>query len=200
MTMTEKFRIAVAGVVTFFGVLVFAATLVHAVWYAPSDTTVDPKVGEHTTASATSTPARLKIAALGIDANVQHVGRGHTGNMAVPTNFTDVGWYRYGPTPGQAGSAVFDGHVDNGLGLPGVFKHLASIKPDDDIEVDDTSGSALHFTVSDIKTYPYQSVPTGLIFSNTGAPMLVLITCEGTWVSGGDTYDHRLVVFARLNS
>ena len=115
-----------------------------------------------------------------------------------PNNFTDVGWYKLGVIPGQPGSAVIDGHVDNGLDLAGVFKHLSDIKVGDDIYVVNRAGVQTHFVVSEIDSYDYQNVPTDLIFNQSGPAQLHLITCQGDWVSGGDTYDHRLVVTATL--
>ena len=52
-------------------------------------------------------PVTLRIAALNIDAPIEAYGvNKRTGQMDVPHNVTDVAWYRFGPTPGQAGSAV----------------------------------------------------------------------------------------------
>ena len=34
----------------------------------------------------------------------------------------------------------------------------------------------------------------------SGQPRLALITCDGAWVQGNRTYDHRLVVYATLVS
>jgi sortase (surface protein transpeptidase) len=81
-------------------------------------------------------PARIRIPSIGVDAFVQDVGIGKSGNMAVPTNYDDVGWYRYGPAPGEKGSAVIDGHVDNGFGLPAVFSRLSELEAGDDIYID----------------------------------------------------------------
>jgi len=182
--------------------LVFVVTLVHALWYAPDGSTYAPAaVAASTPASAlapASDPLRLVIAALHIDAKVQYVGLTAAGNIGTPDNFTDVAWYKDGVVPGQPGSAIIDGHVDNGLGLDGVFKHLSDIQVGDDIEVQTASGTPLQFTVTNVASYPYQNVPPGALFQNSAVPELTLITCEGTWVQSGRTYDHRLVVTATL--
>lgn len=199
--MARDWRTLVAGTITAGAVIVFVTTFAHAVWYAPEQESAQPQLAALAAAAhagaVAGAPLRLRVPALGIDAAVQQVGVGKTGNMAVPSNFTDVGWYRYGPEPGQAGSAVIDGHVDNGLSLPGVFKKLNTIAKGDDIYIA-TASTTLHFAVSDIELYPYTEVPTGSIFAATGPPRLVLITCDGAWVAGQRTYDHRLVVYADL--
>lgn len=121
--------------------------------------------------------------------------------MGTPSNFTDVAWYKYGPVPGALGSAVIDGHVDNGLALAGVFKHLVDIKIGDRVTTVTRDGSQLQFAVVAIETYPYQDTPSSTIFATaTDTARLNLITCEGTWVPGGKTYDHRLVVYTQLVS
>jgi sortase (surface protein transpeptidase) len=182
---------------------VFAVTLVHAVWYAPDLEVTDNSIVATSTVPHAQVvtgdyPVRLEIPKLTINANVQKVGIAKSGHMAVPNNFTDAAWYKYGAAPGQAGDAVFDGHVDNGLSLPGVFKQLGSIAVGDDIYVETASGTRLHFVVSDIQQYPYLEVPMNSIVSTTGEPRLSLITCEGAWVQGQKTYDHRLVVYAKM--
>jgi len=183
---------------------VFAATLVHAVWYAP-----DIQVSDSSSAIATTTPAtlaansteypsRLQIPKLQVDANVQKAGIAKSGNIAVPSNFTDVAWYKYGSLPGQAGSAVMDGHVDNALSLPGVFKHLGTLAKGDNIYVQTVGGTQLHFVVSDVEIYPVADVPMTDITRTVGPPRLVLITCDGAWVQSQKMYDQRLVVYASL--
>ncbi len=196
-------RTKVALALTALSLGVFSVTLVHAVWYAPDIQVSDASVVATSTpaqlaADSKEYPSRLTIPKLQIDANVQKVGIAKSGAMAVPSNFTDVAWYRYGALPGQSGTAVFDGHVDNGLSLAGVFKHLDSIQAGDDIYVQTASGTKLHYVVSGVVLYPYQNVPMADITAKTGASRLALITCDGAWVQGQRTYDHRLVVYANL--
>ena len=198
--MRSSGRNFVLTMVLIVAVLVFAWTLIHAAYYAPDGVPV-PATPTATAfgqnVATTSLPSRLIIPALNINANVQDLGVNSIGNMQAPDNFTDVGWYKYGTVPGQLGSAVIDGHVDNGLGLAGVFKQLDSIKIGDDLYVQTVGGQKLHFVVSDIETYPYQSVPVQTIFAQTDAARLNLITCDGTWVNGQDTYNERLVVYTK---
>lgn len=198
-------RTKVALLITALALGVFAVTLVHAVWYSPdaevTDLSASPKGAEaQLAADSKEYPLRLSIPKLNVDANVQRVGIAKSGHVAVPSNYTDAAWYRYGALPGQPGTAVFDGHVDNGLSLPGVFKHLDSLQAGDDIYIQTSSGASLHYVVSDTRLYPYQEVPMGEIIAKTGLPRLALITCDGTWEQGQRTYDHRLVVYADLVS
>ncbi len=186
--------------VTFLAVALFASTLVHALWYAPDEEITVPPHVQKSLVATSSKPVRLLIPSIAIDAKIQEVGIGKSGAMAVPTNYSDVAWYKYGTVPGHLGSAVIDGHVDNGFALPGVFKHLSDIAIGDDVYVIDANEKKLHFVVTDVEAYPYTSVPSDLIFNAHGAARLNLITCEGSWVPGDKTYDHRLVVFTELQN
>lgn len=183
--------IVIAGVV-FFG------TLVRALWYAPDAQVPAPDLAAEAPGKdvpATHFPERLLIPRLHIDAAVQYVGVNAKGDMATPSNFTDVAWYKYGAVPGQLGSAVIAGHVDNGLKLDGVFKRLGDLKVGDDVYVQRRDGARLHFVVTEIKSYPYKSVPTDRLFERADRTRLNLVTCEGGWVGAEKTYDHRLIVY-----
>ena len=194
----NAFKLA-AGVVVLCAGFVFGQTAVEALWYAPDTEVPVPEIGSSAElALPEDYPTRFRVPVLGIDARVQHVGVNAKGNMAAPNNFTDVGWYKYGTPPGFVGSAVVAGHVDNGLGLPGVFKDLSELKIGDDIFVEREDGVELRFVVTEIQVYPYTHVPRDILFSRTDVARLNLITCEGAWVAGERTYDQRLVVYAEL--
>jgi sortase A len=175
---------------------VLAYTLFNSTLYF-SQTTGIPPLSVQTAVATSSLPSRLIIPALKVNANVQQLGVNGVGNMQAPDNFTDVGWYKYGTVPGYVGSSVIDGHVDNGLGLAGVFIHLDQIQVGNDVYVQTKGGDMLHFVVSDIEIYPYQNVPVDQVFAENDAARLNLITCDGTWVHGQDTYNERLVVYTK---
>lgn len=175
----------------------FGITVVRAFWYSP-DTEIAVPVETDAVQNPAHYPERIRIPRLGIDAMVQHVGVNAGGNMAVPSNYTDTGWYKYGPAPGESGSAVIAGHVNNGLGLSGVFEHLSDLDVGDDIFVTRADGKEVHFVVAGTRAYPYDDAPAEVIFNPAGTPRLNLITCEGKWISETKTYDQRLVVFTKL--
>jgi sortase (surface protein transpeptidase) len=205
MTRTSKTLIATAAVIA--GVLVFALVLTHATLYsAEPEIAPPPAVAAAAVLAATTTsalPASISIPAIGVDASVEDLGITTGDHMAMPTSFTTVGWYKYGPVPGAVGTAVMYGHLDNGLGLQGVFKKLGQLAPGDKIMVTNASGVSQTFVVNSLSTYPYQSVPASALESapgDTGAH-LNLITCAGGWIYDpveGMTYDHRLVVYTTL--
>lgn len=186
----------VVALATLASAMVFMTTATRALFWAPDTELPAPiESGDHESGKE---PSRLRIPAIDVDADVQHVGVTKDGAMATPSNFTDVGWYRDGPTPGSRGSAVIAGHVDNGLGLSGVFKRLGELTEGDDIYVDAADGTTQHFIVTSTRSYPYDEVPTNILFNPSGTRRLNLVTCEGNWVSEARTYDRRLVVFTRL--
>jgi LPXTG-site transpeptidase (sortase) family protein len=118
--------------------------------------------------------------------------------MAPPTNFTDVGWYKYGTVPGYRGSAVFAGHVDNALALAGVFKNLEKIRVGEAVHITNAEGEVLKFRVTDTRLYDYNNVPTDQIFNQNDRARIRLITCSGSWNQSVKSYDQRLVVTAEL--
>jgi len=147
-----------------------------------------------------SLPKHLLIPKLNIDADVQHLGITKNGNMAAPSNFTDVSWYKLGTVPGKVGSAVIAGHEDNAISLDGVFKHLEDLKVGDDVYVVGENGEKLHFHVTGSKIYPYNLSGAELekIFSAKDKARLNLITCTGVWLKEAKTNDNRLVIYTEL--
>lgn len=140
-------------------------------------------------------PVRLLIPAIDVDAVVQPVGRLPGGAMDVPTNFTDVGWYKEGVRPGARGSAVIAGHL-NGKGVPeAVFFNLDKLVVGDEVVIMSAERIEDIFVVVYIETYDYEAA-TETIFSNTdGKVRLNLITCGGEWLSDEKQYSSRTVVF-----
>jgi LPXTG-site transpeptidase (sortase) family protein len=155
-----------------------------------------PAVTSH--AASSTYPVKLEIPSIGVSAAIQRVGISKHGTMAVPTNYTDVGWYRYGPFPGERGSAVMAGHLDNGFGLSAVFEHLANLNVGDDVYVLDAKNTRLHFKVTKTAAFDPATDSTQEIFTKNSPPRLNIITCEGTWNAEKKMYSNRLVVFTEL--
>ncbi len=147
-----------------------------------------------------SKPVRLIIPAIGVNANIQSVSIAcqRNGEMGIPTNFTDVGWYNQGPLPGAPGSAVIDGHLD-GKNVPqAVFYHLGDLKPGDVVEVVDKGGKTLQFRVTGSTLYDYNAPTSDIFSSNDTKAHLNLITCAGNWMKAQKLYNKRVVVFTEL--
>src|ERR1035437_2691860 len=149
--------------------------------------------------TSSSSPVRLQIPSIGLDAHVQLVGKARSGNMAVPNNFTDVGWYRLGFYPGTAGNAVMAGHLDHGGGNhPAVFADLDKLSIGDLVYVLNEKGDKLQFKVIGTSLYDYNNAPLEQIFGSSTMSHLNLITCDGIWDSAKKIYNKRLVVFTEL--
>lgn len=142
-----------------------------------------------------SLPTRLQIPKLQIDTHVIYMGLTKDGNMSVPTNVIDVGWYKYGALPGNTGTAVIAGHLDGLRGEPGVFINLSKLVPGDIISVTEGNGLVVSFVVRETKNYPQTTQPAE-VFTSTSGSHLNLITCAGRWDSLEHRYAERLVVFA----
>lgn len=139
-------------------------------------------------------PVRLVIPSLNINANIQHVGVAINGEMEVPSNIIDVGWFKLGPSPGQKGSAVIAGHFNGKNNQQGVFANLNKLKVGDKLSVEDNAGKSITFIVQ--KKELYDSGFADEVFSRDDGVHLNLITCDGIWDGVKKSYDKRLVVFA----
>lgn len=118
------------------------------------------------------------------------------GTLQVPTDYSDVGWWRDGPAPGAPGSAVLVGHVDSKTG-PAVFYTLSAIQLNDPIRIGRADGTTSTFRVSDVTLYPRESFPSSKVYRTKGKPVLTLVTCGGTYDRTAGHYTGNLVVTAR---
>lgn len=139
-------------------------------------------------------PTRLIIPKLNVDANISYMGLTAGGEMDVPPDLINVGWYKYGTKPGEQGSAVIAGHLEGTEDL-GVFIKLNTLQDGDVINVRNDRDETIAFTVRETRTYKQNERPDEIFNKNDGR-YLNLITCTGTWDNAKKRYSHRFVVFA----
>ena len=144
-----------------------------------------------------SLPVRLEIPTIGVVTSVGVVGLQRDHQVVVPNNVHTVSWYRYGPTPGEVGSAVILGHVDSFTG-PGVFFSLKTLKIGAPIKVTLADGIITYFAVLKVKTYSKSSFPDRLIYGPHGTRLLNLVTCGGVFDHATGHYQSNVVVFSKL--
>jgi hypothetical protein len=144
-----------------------------------------------------SRPTRVTIPAIRVEAPVRQVGLATDGSIDVPpaTEQDVTGWYEDGPTPGEFGSAVIVGHVDDYTG-PSVFYRLRDLRAGDTIEIAREDRETAVFEVDSVELFDRAGLPADRVYADFTRPHLRLITCGGRWA--GDGYRDNVVVFATL--
>ncbi|MEU1837686.1 class F sortase [Micromonospora chersina] len=144
-----------------------------------------------------SEPVRVTIPRIRVDADVVPVATDTSGALEVPPlDHPEIaGWYRRGPTPGEAGNAVLVGHVDSLRG-PAVFFDLGRLRPGDTVEVTRADGRVAVFTVDGVGAYPKERFPTERVYGGGAEARLRLITCGGRFDPRTGNYPDNIVVFA----
>ena len=142
-------------------------------------------------------PARIRLPSLGVDTAVVAVGVDARGEMAVPEDVRETGWYRFGPAPGSAaGSSVVSGHVDDKVQGRGAFYRLVDLAVGDPVVVTTVAGADLAFRVSAVRRIPKSTLPVDELFARDGPPHLTLVTCGGTFDRALGSYRDNVVVTA----
>lgn len=151
----------------------------------------------HAQADPSARPDRLVIASLGIDAHVVPIGVTARGELAIPADVHNLGWYQYGPSPGApAGSIVIAGHVDSATQGIGALFPLRTIEAGAVITVTTTDERQWDYRVISRQDYPKPVLPLAALFSPAGAPRLTLLTCGGPFDHNTRSYLDNLVVTA----
>ncbi|MFB0617317.1 class F sortase [Streptomyces sp. AGS-58] len=149
-------------------------------------------------ALAPSPPVRIRIPAIRVDAPLTGLALTRSGNLEAPPAGRKnlAGWYEAGTVPGEAGTAVVAGHVDNTDG-PAVFYDLGALKRGATVEVDRRDGSVAVFTADAVEVYPSRGFPDAKVYGAAPRPELRVITCGGGY-SRTTGYQGNVVVFAHL--
>ena len=142
-------------------------------------------------------PVALRVPDLRIDAPVVDVGVTGDGAVQVPADGWRVGWYRFGPVPGEDGSAVLVGHVDTARQGPGALHPLARAEAGQVVEVVLADGTARRFAVTARREVAKADLPVEELFERTGPARLVLVTCGGEFDEETRSYASNVVVAAQ---
>ncbi|MFF3844308.1 class F sortase [Streptomyces sp. NPDC002328] len=145
-----------------------------------------------------SPPDRVRIPSIHVDAPLTGLGLTESGSLDAPPAERKnlAGWYEAGATPGETGTAIVAGHVDDADG-PAVFYDLGALKKGAVIEVDRRDGGVAVFTVDRIEVYEARRFPDEKVYGAARRPELRVITCGGGY-SRATGYQGNLVVFAHL--
>jgi LPXTG-site transpeptidase (sortase) family protein len=147
--------------------------------------------------TGTPAPTRVSIPSIGVDSSLVRLGKGDKGAIETPP-FPVAGWYKDGPRPGDAASAVILGHVDNKTTGPAVFYRLRELKPGDQIRITRDDGSVVRFAVDRTEQFLKSNFPTDQVYYPTLTPELRLITCGGSFDYNLHHYRSNIIVFAKL--
>ncbi|GGT13264.1 class F sortase [Streptomyces purpureus] len=142
--------------------------------------------------------SRIRIDAINVNAPIIDVGLDASGWIEAPPAHDPnmAGWYQNGVAPGQRGTAVVVGHVDN-LSGPAVFYGLGALGKGRLVEVERYDGRVAVFEVYGVEVYSKEEFPGAQVYGDTGHAELRVITCGGGY-SRTDGYSGNVVVFARM--
>ncbi|PIM69491.1 peptidase C60 sortase A and B [Streptomyces sp. JV178] len=147
-------------------------------------------------ASSAAVPTRLGIERVGLGAAVEPRGIAPDGSADIPEDPEKVGWYRFGPAPGDpAGSAVMVGHVDSRTGDLGAFAALFDVRAGDEVTVRRAAAPPVTYRVVARAHVDKDRLPASA-FARTGRPVLTMITCAPPFDAERGGYQRNLVVTA----
>jgi sortase (surface protein transpeptidase) len=158
--------------------------------------THDARVGVGVlTPVAVAAPVRVVIPSIGATGPVAPTGVDAAGELAIPGDARELVWWRFGPTPGAAGSAVIAGHLD-WKGVLGVFDRLAETPVGERITVTYDDGHDEVFVVTAVDLVDKPAVALDGTFARDGDPVLRLVTCGGEFDRATRHYRSNVIVTA----
>lgn len=144
-------------------------------------------------------PVALRIPSIGVDTSLVTLGLNPDETVEVPNDFQKPGWYKFGPSPGQKGSAVILGHADSFDG-PAVFYRLPSLQAGDEVEVSLSDGRTARFAVTKVEAYPKMEFPAEEVYGSHGHGALQLVTCGGEFDRETRSYQSNIVAYTSLTA
>ncbi|MCU1405580.1 MAG: sortase [Glaciihabitans sp.] len=128
--------------------------------------------------------------------NLIPLGIQSNGEMEVPVDYNDVGWFTGGGKPGGFGPTVIAGHVDSRSG-PAVFFRLTELVVGDRFSLTGIDGQVFNYEVYRAENHKKAEFPTTTVFGATLDDEVRLITCGGDYNQSIGRYVDNVVVFAK---
>lgn len=167
---------------------------VNAFAVAPPVGVAAPRPGASAPAGA-GRPLRVDLPDLEVSAPVQQVAT-VKGVLGVPDDPGRVGWWSgSSPVGAAAGATVLAGHVDSARLGPGAFFRLHELSAGSTVTVSSATTRVTYRVYARQVHDKARPLPAGL-FTRTGPPHLVLITCGGPFDERTSRYRDNIVVLA----
>jgi hypothetical protein len=143
------------------------------------------------------TPVSVRVPSLGISAAVVPAGIDVVhGVLGLPSSIARASWWRDGAAPGGgSGAILIAGHVDSASKGPGAFFKLHRAHAGDLVRVATAGGGSYVYRVTSVRTYRKSVLPT-TVYSVSGPPRLVLVTCGGRFDPASGHYPDNVVLTA----
>lgn len=142
-------------------------------------------------------PRRLVIPSVDISMPVTATGVTADGQMELPPDPREVGWYRFGALPGDSrGSAVLGGHVDSVRYGVGPLEGLAQVRAGARVTVTSAEGERMRYRVTSVERIAKAALPVDTLFDPTVRHRLVIVTCGGRYLPDAGGYEDNIVVIA----
>ncbi|CQR60175.1 class F sortase [Streptomyces leeuwenhoekii] len=147
-----------------------------------------------------SAPDRVRIPAIQVDAPMMPVGLDADGWVGAPPPEDPnlAGWFTGAVSPGEKGTSVVVGHVDNTQG-PAVFYGLGALRKGNEVEIARQDGKTAVFEIYGLEVFEKDDFPGDRVYASKGAPELRVITCGGGF-SEQNGYEGNVVAFARMTA
>ncbi len=142
--------------------------------------------------------APQKLLFANTEINLFPLGVNSEGQLEVPKDPAEGGWYFKSAKAGEKGNVLINAHYDDAHGRPAAFYNLKSLKVNDTVVLVDSYDRQFQYRVTEvyyISIYDENRVEK-LLESNGSS--LTLVTCGGFWVPSAGTYNQRLIVKAML--
>lgn len=140
-------------------------------------------------------PIRLEIPIINVDATIDYAGLKSDGTMDIKMSVNEIAWYKFGPLPGEKGSAVIAGHYGHLDGRESMFNDLHKLSKGDKLSIIDSNNKSIIFIVRESRRYDPSANTSDIFTSSDNKSHLNLITCDGAWEKSKNTYSDRLIIF-----
>ncbi len=140
-------------------------------------------------------PVRIYFTDHELQADIYPVGVTENNEMATLDSAKDAAWYQFGPSPGEEGNAIINGHV-RWKGEKGTFSILKEMSVGEEIVIEFDDGGFKYFTVDTLDTYLLDEVPAS-VMDLKGESRMTLITCLGDYDRDLGTSRSRVVAVCR---
>jgi hypothetical protein len=155
-----------------------------------------PQAGGIPEVQQRSIPVSVSFEKIGVvSAPIDPVGVLDNGEMQIP-GARRVGWYEYGPAPGETGSAVLAAHIAFD-GERGIFRFLGDSEVGDRFTVAFDDGSQQSYEIFERAQYGKRELPFDRVFARDGNAVVTLISCGGTFQPALSSYEDNIVAYAR---